>query len=617
MEVSVVANESNKEQNRKKFKDDTRKKISVMQVIIYGLKMHIKILPFLFILINIIGIFSGFLQGFTTYITQILFDSIADILITDAPIYTAYYFVAALGLTYIFKEIFSGIHDFLSKIISSKMNGSMTMVLHDKISKIHPICFENTRLYDDIEKASKGSHVITNMVASTMHLICFYLPYFIFMGFYLHHLRPEFVFAIILVFVPVFISQFIRTGIEAKFEDKVAPIRREHSYYSNAIIDRSVFKETRILGAYKFFLSRFIETMNKLNIAEWNKAIQTNALQIIMNLMSAAGYVAVLFMLVSALLVGEISVGAFAAVFSSIGTMFAMMNRILKHHIGSIASNMGYAQNFIRLIEFPERGGENANPNFGKGIVTKNISFTYPNSEQKSIDCVSVKIKYREKIAIVGKNGAGKTTLVRLLIGLYTPSEGKVFLNGMDTENINSKSIYSGLSGVLQAYQRYQMTLADNVRISDFSDESPIYNAAKKAGIDIADTTTYPNGEQTMLSREFDGVDLSGGQWQRVAIARGLYRVHDVIILDEPTAAIDPLEEARIYKQFIEISRDKTAIIVTHRLGSTKIADRVLVMDKGRIVEEGSHYDLMKLQGLYTEMYALQASWYENNTIFD
>jgi ATP-binding cassette subfamily B protein len=357
-------------------------------------------------------------------------------------------------------------------------------------------------------------------------------------------------------------------------------------------------------------MGRFLENLKNLGIAELKANRKTNLLGFCMSLLSAAGYAGILYMLVTALLAGEITVGAFAAVFSSIGSLFYVMEEIITGHIGHIASNMGKAHNFIRFMEMPERGGIGYEPDYHKGIIAANVSFTYPHAENKSVDCVSLEIKAGETVAIVGENGAGKTTLVRLLMGLYTPTEGKVFINGMDTTRANNRSIFNGSSGVFQKYQRYQMTLEENIRISDTADKRAIDEVIAQAGVDI-NSTSFPDGASTMLSREFDGVDLSGGEWQRVAIARGLYRAHNVVVLDEPTAAIDPIEESRIYRKFMEISKGKTAIIVTHRLGSTKIADRVIVMDKGKIVDIGTHYELINKNGLYAEMFNSQASWYE------
>lgn len=182
----------------------------------------------------------------------------------------------------------------------------------------------------------------------------------------------------------------------------------------------------------------------------------------------------------------------------------------------------------------------------------------------------------------------------------------------MNMRDVSPSAIYRGISGVFQSYRRYKLTLAEYIGVSDVSkpaDPTHLASSAGKADLDI-DGGSFPDGYDTMLSREFDGVDLSGGQWQRVAIARGFYRAHDMIVLDEPTAAIDPIEESRIYAKFAEISRGKTAIIVTHRLGSTKIADRIVVLGAGKIVELGSHEELMRQGGTYAEMFTAQARWY-------
>ena len=168
---------------------------------------------------------------------------------------------------------------------------------------------------------------------------------------------------------------------------------------------------------------------------------------------------------------------------------------------------------------------------------------------------MNLTIKPGETIAIVGQNGAGKSTLVKLLVGLYLPTEGVVEIGGADSRKISPESIYKGTTGVFQKYQRYKLTLQENVWISDLEaqDQTHLETAVKKADLEL-DQETFPQGYDTMLSREFDGVDLSGGQWQRVALARGFYRRHDLIVLDEPTAAIDPLEETRIYQKFAELS---------------------------------------------------------------
>lgn len=187
-------------------------------------------------------------------------------------------------------------------------------------------------------------------------------------------------------------------------------------------------------------------------------------------------------------------------------------------------------------------------------------------------------------------------------------------IDGVPTSDIRTTGLFGLMSGVFQKFQKYQMTLRENVMISSLSEErndDSLLEILKKADVDI-DSQSYPEGLDTMLSREFEGVDLSGGQWQRVSIARGINRDSKIIVLDEPTAAIDPIEETKIYKKFKEISDERTTILVTHRLGSARIANRIVVMENGHVAEIGTHDELISKKGTYFDLFMSQAQWYEN-----
>ena len=567
-------------------------------------------MPVWFIAYNLLQILSGIFMGLITLTLHRFFDSIEYAVVQGMATSRVYWLIVALCAVFIMSATLNGVASLVWRMIINKVRGIVSEHIHEKMARIDPILLEDTRYHNAVTKASSAHSGIAAAPLDSLRIITFFLPYFIFMVVYLHNIQSRFVIAIAMVFIPVFVSQFIRRWIVAKFQDETAPINREMKFYERAVNDKEFFKETRILGAYTYFYSSIVDAFRRLGQLERKQAKRTGTLELYMTALSTVGYACIILMLVYALLAGDISAGAFAAIFTSIGVMFNMMEQMIGENVAGIARSVGTAQNYVLFMELPERVGNNAKPKFERGISAQNISFTYPGASNKSVDEVTLKINAGETIAIVGENGAGKTTLMRLLMGLYLPQEGNVELNGMDTADADMLSLYQQVSGVFQRYQRYEMTLRENVNISEIDSEEEVERALESSNIDMCDSS-FPKGLDTMLCREHGGVELSGGQWQRVAIARGLYRMHCVIALDEPTAAIDPIEESRIYEQFISISRGKTAIIITHRLGSSMIADRIVVMDKGKVVDIGTHIELMQRKGLYAAMFEAQATRYK------
>lgn len=569
--------------------------------------------PSYYLFIQSVNLFNGLANGADLLVTQIFFDSVYDASVGTGTARGAVIALAAYVALKLAANLLEGARQYTVEAHHQRVTGFMNSKIHQKAARIDPVAYEDPRQLDDIDKAAQGVDSAIYFNAVTSFLYTYHLPYFIFMMIYLHSLKPMLTLCLLFVFVPVLVSHVLRSTVFSGLEDTVAPVRRKYDAYFDAACGKDFYKETRILGAFGYFKGLLNDSIDLLNGAVYGARKRTALIDMCFHTLSFMGYGGIVLLSVRYLLAGEISVGAFSAVFTSIGMLFSAMEYFIGTHIGSIADDFGKIRNFLRFLAIPESGRERCEIDKKGAISLEKVSFRYPNAETDSLRNITLTINPGETVAIVGENGAGKTTLVKLLTGLYEPTEGTVGIGNTDISKAAYRSIFENMSGVFQKYQRYALTLRENVQIADFGSgrgDGMIEKLLEENHIDSGNRHVFPEGLDTMLSREFDGTDLSGGQWQRIAIARGFYRDSDIIVLDEPTAAIDPLEESAIYRKFVEIAEDKTAVIVTHRLGSAKIAERIIVMQGGEIVETGSHDELMGQDGVYAAMFRAQAKWY-------
>ncbi|OLF58446.1 hypothetical protein BTN33_12705 [Aeromonas veronii] len=522
--------------------------------------------------------------------------------------------ILILGGAYVFNQLMLGIQNFLYSVRSTRLTGILRDILHKKSSSIEAIHYENPKFLDTLEKAKKGSPLSVFASDLTMVLLTFYIPYFIFMAVYLGSRSKLLLVSLLLIFVPVILAQILRMRLFEQREDVVAPLRRKMEAREMEMVDRLYFKDTRLLGCGSFIQSLYKKVIGEVNQKHWNAEKRSLWQSTLLNSLTVVGYVGILVLLVYLCLTGEITVGSFVAIFSSLGTLYFISEQIVGDHIGSIAENAAYIRNLVDFLELDEKQGEKSQYDPTQGIKVNNLTFRYPGADKDSLRNISLTINPGEVIAIVGDNGAGKSTLVKLLSGLYKPTTGKVSVGGLDTSTTHPESVYRGISAVFQDFNCYQMTLKQNIEIADpevgqENQQNKLGQAIEEAELELP-KKTFNQGIDTMLSREFDGVDLSGGQWQRIAIARGLYRDSHLMILDEPTKAIDPIEESRLYQKFAQIAEGKTAIIVTHRMGSTRLADRIIVLKNGEIEDIGTFDELMSRESVFSTMHKSQASWY-------
>ncbi|MCE2439795.1 MAG: ABC transporter ATP-binding protein [Candidatus Latescibacteria bacterium] len=317
-----------------------------------------------------------------------------------------------------------------------------------------------------------------------------------------------------------------------------------------------------------------------------------------------------------AVLAGGLSAGQFAAMLVALRQVRTGADHLVNRMSFLAIQLLNIADLFIYLDLGPEEppGGANIATLKGKAITTKALSFRYPQTERHAINDVTMTIRPGERVALVGENGSGKTTLVKVLLGLFRPTAGDLNYGNLPANLTNRDEVWNRCTAVFQDYTRFAFTLGENIGFGHWKrmrEPGEIERAAQRGGADAV-AGRLPEGYETPLGREFEGAtELSGGEWQRVAISRGFMRDADLVVLDEPTASLDPMAEADVFRRFLAMAGGRTTIMVSHRLGSARMCDRILVLKEGRLVETGTHDELVDQKGEYARMWALQAGWYE------
>lgn len=309
-----------------------------------------------------------------------------------------------------------------------------------------------------------------------------------------------------------------------------------------------------------------------------------------------------------------IGLGTFTLVFTLSGQLQNTTGNCLMN-IMQLAQNIPYMQEFFYFDEIEREPKSNVTAESMDGCIEfDNVTFSYPNTEKDALSHINIKIKEGEKVAIVGENGCGKSTFISLLCGMYDPKEGTIKIGGIDTKS-NLLAIRKAVSVVFQDFAHYETSIKENITISDrnrTSTDEEIMKLLQKINVDDVVTEQNNGLEELVGTFSEKANNLSGGQWQKISIARAAYRNNaKIMILDEPTAALDPIAEAQLYRNFASLTEGKTTLLISHRLGIVSIVDRILVFKEGQIVEDGSHKELMEKNGHYAQMYCAQAKWYE------
>ncbi|MCM1215500.1 MAG: ABC transporter ATP-binding protein/permease [Lachnospiraceae bacterium] len=417
---------------------------------------------------------------------------------------------------------------------------------------------------------------------------------------------------VLLIGIPTSILGYLSAGKRRLITKESADAKRRMADLKGLLSNKHAMYEMKLFSSEELFARKWDQSSGELadiTLREGRKAL---IIEIASNLLQMLYVVFIIFTVTYSFFQGSITLGQFTAAFSGASTIGNklysaawQMSLMLKH-----AMEMDFYMEFLSLEPRKDKGEVEFLDHYH--IAFENVSFRYPGTEQEILRNVTFYVKDGERIAFVGENGAGKSTIIKLLCGLYEPTTGRVTVGGVPVRSLSETFRQKLLSVVFQDFQGYQMTLRENIafgNIDRMEQDGELIHALRLAGGEELLADKQGLG-RNLGKLEEDGQDLSRGQWQRVAMARAFVSDARYVILDEPTAALDPIAESRMYENFAKIFHERGTIMISHRLASARMANRILVLDGGRIVQTGNHEELMKKGGLYREMYLAQSSWY-------
>ncbi|MDD7762285.1 MAG: ABC transporter ATP-binding protein [Firmicutes bacterium] len=558
-----------------------------------------------------LGIFSNLLQS-AFLIFQIIVKTEFFIRLQDykgGGTWHLILFFALYGIIILIFHVLNGLANFFMNLVFNRFNTYMKNEIGVKASKLEPIYFEIPENLNNLNRAKTGVSDLLWFVFSPIVSACIYIPYMIFTSVYFFGKDASFALVIPVVFIPALVSNLLRAKYKFKLAEEEASATRAKDEYKSYIVEKSA-KEMRSGGYFNYLNKKYLDNWNKAKKLRHKTNLQIMAIDILLSMLSMAGYGILLYAIITKSMNTVVEVAVIASVLTTLSEVTGLIREFIQNMIEPMADSAGNMSFAIDFFNEKERE-EKAKVDHIDSVKISDLSFKYPSADNYSVKGVNLELKRDKLVAIVGENGSGKSTLLKLVLGLFEPTSGdiKYFRNDKEEKNID---ILDRSSALFQDYNKYKLTLRENIEISDLYniEDNKWKDALAHADIEL-NSNLFPNGGETIMSRDFDGVDLSGGQWQRLALARGIYRDRDLLVLDEPTAAIDPLEETALYNKISDIMKGKLGLLITHRIGSARLADEILVMDKGEIIERGTHDELMTARGMYWEMVGAQAVWYE------
>jgi len=502
-------------------------------------------------------------------------------------------------------------------ILRVLLGNKINVMILEKALTLELAHFEDAEYYDKLVRARReASSRPLSLVTKTFDLLRNVIS-LVAIGVFLFQFSPYAVLLLSIAGVPAFIAEAKFSGEAFRVNKRRSAERRMQIYLEMVLTREDSVKEVKLLQLGKIFLQRYVDIFLAIYKEDRSLVLRRGVWGYGLGIIASGAFYFAYGWVGFAAIAGAITIGQMTMYIAQFRLGQSAVTSSLTSVNGMYEDNL-YLSNLTEYLEHevPEQSGNlHAGPRPEDGIRFESVSFFYPGSDVPALDNVSLHITPGESLAIVGENGSGKTTLIKLLTRLYTPTQGQILLEGLPLQEWDIDTLRRKIGVIFQDFARYQLIVGENIGIGDsdnLASESEIEIAAKKGMADEF-VRDLPSGYKTQLGTWFkDGKELSGGQWQKVALSRAFMRSKaDILILDEPTAAIDAKAEADIFAHFAELTANRISIIISHRFSTVRRADHIIVLEKSKIMEQGSHEELLELGGQYATLFKLQAEGYQ------
>ena len=527
-----------------------------------------------------------------------------------------FYVFLELGLV-VFMTGAQRLNTICQSILRVLLGNKINVMILEKALTLELAHFEDAEYYDKLVRARReASSRPLSLVIKTFDLLRDLIA-LITIGIFLFQFSVWAVALLAFAGIPAFLAEAKFSGEAFRIHRRRSAERRMQIYLEMVLTREDGVKEVKLLQLGKLFLKRYVDIFRSMYKEDRNLVLRRGFWGYVLGLLASSAFYFAYGWVGFATIAGAITIGQMTMYIAQFRLGQNAVTNSLTAINGMYEDNL-YLSNLTEYLEHkvPEQTGtKTLGFDRDDGIRFEDVSFSYPGSEIPALNKVSLHIKPGESLAIVGENGSGKTTLIKLLTRLYSPSKGRIFLEGLELKEWDIETLRQKIGVIFQDFARYQLIVGENIGIGDVDEieTDPLIEEAAKKGMADVFVRDLPRSYKTQLGTWFkDGKELSGGQWQKIALSRAFMRSKaDILILDEPTAAIDARAEAEIFSHFGDLTDNKISIIISHRFSTVRRADHIIVLEKGEIQEEGSHSELLENEGHYATLFRLQAQGYQ------